>query len=261
MKLATWNVNSIRSRLPLVQDWLKTNQVDILAVQETKVIDPDFPQSSFIDLGYHVYFSGQKAYNGVAIFSKEKLTDINVGFAPILGDNFNDLDTQKRLISATCNDMIIINVYVPNGSSIGDEKYHYKLKWLQTLKVYLQTILKKSEHICICGDFNIALEDKDIYNPKGKQNHIMASPQEREVLQSILEIGLQDAFRKFTTEGGHYSWWDYRTGAFKRNSGWRIDHIYLTEKLSDRAQNCLIDIHPRTLEKPSDHTPVVLEFS
>ena len=155
----------------------------------------------------------------------------------------------------------IINLYVPNGSSIGSEKYEYKLQWFQVLKAYLDNLIEKESYeLCICGDFNIALEDKDIYNPKGKSNHIMSSPLEREALQNILTIGLKDAFRKFTTEGEYFSWWDYRSGGFQRNRGWRIDHLYLTNKLYEKAIDCTIDIEPRKQERPSDHTPVILEI-
>jgi exodeoxyribonuclease-3 len=262
MKIATWNVNSIRTRQEIVLNWLKTNNIDVLCLQETKVIDDLFPVSPFQELGYHTYFLGQKAYNGVAIFGKAEMTDIIKGFSPIVGEAKGDFfDEQKRVISGVINDIRIVNLYVPNGSSVGSEKYEYKLKWLIVLEEYLRLLKEKTnQEILICGDFNIALEDQDIYNPKDKKNHIMSSPQERESLTKILEIGLQDAFRKFTTETGHFTWWDYRAGGFSRNRGWRIDHFYLTERLYQETTNCYIDVEPRKLPQPSDHAPVIVEL-
>ncbi len=262
MKIATWNVNSIRTRQPHVIDWLSHNSIDVLCLQETKVVDKDFPKEPFENLGYHTYIYGQKAYNGVAIFSRQPMTNVIRGFTPVVGEEIADnFDEQKRVISGVIDDIRIINLYVPNGASVGSDKYEYKLEWFNVLKIYLDSLIKQeSFELCICGDFNIALEDKDIYNSKGKENHIMSSSLEREALQSILEIGLKDAFRKFTTEGGHFSWWDYRSGGFQRNRGWRIDHLYLSNKLYENAVNCTIDIEPRKQERPSDHTPVILEI-
>lgn len=263
MKIATWNVNSIRTRQEQVKQWLLDNDIDVICLQETKVIDQDFPVNNFTQIGYQTYIYGQKAYNGVAIFSKKPLTKIDYGFAGILGEENNgNLDEQKRVISAIINNIRIVNLYVPNGNSIGSEKYEYKLNWLKKLEEYLSKLKQEyKEEILVCGDFNIALEDIDIYNPKGKKDHIMASMAERESLRRILDLGFRDGFRKFTTEGNHYSWWDYRQGGFSKNRGWRIDHIYLTDNLYERAINCYIDINPRKLEKPSDHAPVVCELS
>ena len=262
MQIATWNVNSIRTRQQIVTDWLNKNPVDVLCLQETKVRDEQFPTAPFEDIGYKVYISGQKSYNGVAIFSKEPLQEVSCGFSPILGDDaVGNFDEQKRVISGIADNVRIVNLYVPNGSAIGSDKYEYKLGWLALLKQYLQTLQEnQSAEICICGDFNIALEDKDIYNPKNKAKHIMSSPEERAALNEVLALGLQDAFRKFTTETEHYSWWDYRAAGFARNRGWRIDHHYLTSQLYQQATRCWIDIKPRKLEKPSDHAPVVVEF-
>jgi len=261
MKIATWNVNSIRSRLEQVIGWLQTNSVDVLCLQETKVIDQDFPQQPFLDIGYNCYISGQKSYNGVAIFSRLPMTDIHRGFIPILGDEkVGEFDEQKRLITGIIDDIQIINIYVPNGSEVGSDKYNYKLTWLKLLREYLKISLEKSPNLCLCGDFNIAPDDRDIYNPKAFKNKIMASPDERQALQEIIELGLNDAFRKFTSEGGYFSWWDYRTGGFAQNRGWRIDHHYLSVSLGDRAKSCIIDKTPRSLAKPSDHTPVIVEI-
>ncbi|OKH20222.1 exodeoxyribonuclease III [Hydrococcus rivularis NIES-593] len=264
MKIVTWNVNSIRTRQQHVVDWLQKNPVDVLCLQETKVTDADFPRDCFEKLGYHLYISGQKSYNGVAIFSLQPLTQISTGFAPVLGDLLakdSDFDSQKRVITGVIDEIRIVNLYVPNGAAVDSEKYEYKLRWLKVLKDYLKTLREKSsEELCVCGDFNIALEDRDIYDPKGKENHIMASPRERQALQEVLAIGLKDAFRKFTAEGGYFSWWDYRHGGFQRNRGWRIDHHYLTPQLYERAISCRIDVEPRKLPQPSDHAPVIVEF-
>ena len=262
MKIATWNVNSVRSRLEHVTDWLTSNPVDVLCLQETKVMDDSFPHGAFEDIGYQATISGQKSYNGVALISKVPLEGVSRGFAPIVGEEMvGELDVQKRVITGMLNDVRIVNLYVPNGSSIGSEKYEYKLKWLGVLRHYLQAFLEESPNVLVCGDFNIAFEDKDIYNPDGKEKHIMSSPTEREALQkNVLDLGLADVFRKFEDGGGFFSWWDYRAGSFQRNRGWRIDHHYLSPTLYERAKSCVIDIEPRERTKPSDHTPVIVEI-
>ncbi|MDJ0677972.1 MAG: exodeoxyribonuclease III [Calothrix sp. MO_167.B42] len=258
MKIATWNVNSVRTRLDHVIDWLKENPVDVLCLQETKVVDEQFPRSLFEELGYYLYISGQKSYNGVAIASLQPLTDVSTGFTSILPDIEPQWDDQKRVITGIFSDIRIINLYVPNGSSIGSDKYEYKLSWLQILERYLQKLLPVNPDICMCGDFNIALSDKDIHDKVSIKNHIMSSDCERDALGKILKLGFADAFRKFNDQSGYYSWWDYRAASFRRNLGWRIDHHYLTADLYKRAKSCAIDITPRKREKPSDHTPVVL---
>ena len=262
MKIATWNVNSIRTRQDIVVNWLEQTAVDVLCLQETKVIDKDFPRTRFEELGYHVYISGQKAYNGVAIFSRTPLTEVSCGFNSVVGKSAEAFDLQKRVITGVVDNIRLVNLYVPNGSAIGSDKYEYKLGWLKVLKEYLQTLQKKqAREMCVCGDFNIALEDRDIYNAQGKDKHIMSSPVEREALKEVLSIGLQDAFRKFTTEAGYFSWWDYRAAGFQRDRGWRIDHHYITPTLYQKVTKCWIDREPRKLAKPSDHAPVVVEFS
>ena len=279
MKVATWNVNSIRTRQQIVIDWLQQHRVDVLCLQETKVQDHQFPRSPFEDLGYNVYISGQKSYNGVAIFSLNPLAEVSCGFSPIVENTSEGtpasasggsvrpdrgrktkVDEQKRVISGIADGVRIVNLYVPNGSALGSDKYEYKLVWLETLREYLQILQASDREICVCGDFNIALEDRDIYTDKGRDKHIMSSPVEREALHRVLELGFEDAFRKFTAETGHYSWWDYRSGGFARNRGWRIDHHYLTKNLFQQATKCWIDVEPRKLEKPSDHAPVIVEF-
>lgn len=251
----------MRTRLDHLVGWLQDNPVDVLCLQETKVIDADFPRSPLEDLGYNLYISGQKSYNGVAILSRTPLETVDIGFTAILGEAVvHDLDAQKRVISGVVNGIRIVNLYVPNGSSVGSEKYEYKLRWLTLLKQYLETLLADPTlKLCVCGDFNIAPDDRDLHDPEKLKNHIMASEAEREALQSILELGLSDAFRKFTDEAGHYSWWDYRAAAFRRNLGWRIDHHYLSRPLYETAKSCVIDVAPRKLEKPSDHAPVIVE--
>lgn len=263
MKIATWNVNSIRTRLMQVQAWLETNPVDVLCLQETKVTDPEFPRAPLESMGYQVYISGQKAYNGVALLSRAPIETISIGFAPIVGESETaDLDDQKRVISGVTNGLCVVNLYVPNGAEVGSEKYQYKLRWLQLLRTYLKTLLQDHENVLVCGDFNIAPEDRDIHDPVGKESHIMASPAEREALNhSVLELGFRDAFRQFTAEPGHFTWWDYRTGGFQRNRGWRIDHHYLSADLSSQATSCIIDPTPRGWEKPSDHTPVIVALN
>ena len=275
MKVATWNVNSVRTRLNHVVHWLQENPVDVLCLQETKVMDESFPQQPFTELGYHAYISGQKSYNGVALLSRLPLSDVSTGFTPILGDRAIDLDEQKRVITGTLEGIRIVNLYVPNGSSVGSDKYLYKLRWLEALRDYVQLVggkavegqtdtpyspLPTPHSLLICGDFNIALEDIDIHDPTGREKMVMATELERQALRAVLELGLADAFRKFTIDGGNFSWWDYRAAAFRRNLGWRIDHIYLTPDLYTRAIACTIDAEPRKLEQPSDHAPVWVEL-
>ncbi len=261
MKIASWNVNSVRSRLEHVTNWLQQNPVDVLCLQETKVIDADFPRTELEALNYHIYICGQKSYNGVALLSKKPLEQVTTGFTSILPDIEPEWDEQKRVITGVIDGVRILNLYVPNGSEIDSEKYKYKLGWLNRLQKYLQTLLSTTPNICMCGDFNIALEDKDIHEKVSSiKNHIMSSDAERQALKELLGLGFADAFRKFTEEGGHFSWWDYRTMGFSRNRGWRIDHHYLTPELYNQAISCVIDIEPRKLVKPSDHTPVIVEF-
>jgi len=262
MKIATWNVNSVRTRLEQVVGWLQDNPIDVLCLQETKVVDESFPRSAFTDLDYQVYAFGQKSYNGVALISRSTLADVSMGFRAVLPESLvGDLDEQKRVITGVLEGVRVVNLYVPNGSAVGSDKYVYKLHWLKVLREYLHVLLQQTENLLVCGDFNIALDDLDIHDPKGREKQVMATDAEREALRHVLDLGLADLFRKFNQDGGQFSWWDYRTGAFRRNAGWRIDHHYVTPHLYERAIACTIDTAPRKLTQPSDHTPVIAELS
>ncbi len=263
MLVATWNVNSIRSRIEHVKDWLIANNVDILCLQETKTEDQFFPIEVFSKLGYEVSISGQKSYNGVAIISRFPINDIKIGFDQVISDHkdLSILNQQKRIISAEINDIRIINVYIPNGSSIDSEKFLYKEKWLECLKIYLRIINTNNKPICLLGDFNIAPEDKDIHTPDNYKESIMATSKERKLLKDALGGAFEDVFRIFEPGDKNWSWWDYRHSAWERDKGWRIDHIYLTEDILSYANSCWIDKAPRAKEKPSDHAPVIVEIS
>ena len=266
MRIATWNVNSIRTRLDHLIQWLRQNPIEVVCLQETKVIDEEFPGDRLKDLGYYYYQFGQKSYNGVAILSREELHQVKKGFYPVLGNSpsINNAvqiwDQQKRVISGQYQGITIVNVYVPNGSSLGSDKYEYKLGWLTQFQEYLQVLLQENDRVQICGDFNIAPEDRDIYDPLGKDSHIMASHAEREHLNALLNLGFVDAFRYFNGEPKQFTWWDYRAASFRRNLGWRIDHHYVSDLLLPQLINCTIDLEPRRWDKPSDHTPVILEL-
>lgn len=254
MKIATWNVNSLRVRLEHVTDWLEQAQPDVLGLQETKVTDDLFPTTAFEDLGYQVAYSGQPTYNGVAVISRLPAADVVVdlnGFA----------DPARRVLCATYGDVRVLNLYVPNGQSVGSEKYDYKLAWLAALQAHLQRDLQRHTHVVAIGDFNIAPEDRDVHDPIQWEGKILCSDRERAALGSLLEAGLKDTFRLFEQEEKSFSWWDYRAGAFRRNNGLRIDLILASDALSAACTGCTIDVAPRRLQRPSDHTPVVAEFS
>jgi len=263
VQIATWNVNSIRTRLDQVQAWLQDAQPDLLCLQETKVDDPLFPHEVFEAQGYQVHFHGQKAYNGVAIVSRQPLEDVRRGFTGELPEDAEalQLGEQKRVISALVNNIRIVNVYVPNGSALKSEKYPYKLEWLSCLNRYLSAQAKRDEPLCLVGDFNIALEARDIHHPERLTGGIMASELEREALLTVLGDRLQDVFRVFEPDANHWSWWDYRSGAWDRDQGWRIDHIYLCDELLSQARSCVIHKHLRGHEKPSDHAPVTVDLN
>lgn len=262
MRIATWNVNSIRMRLEQVTAWLQRERPDVLCLQETKVEDGKFPTEAFTALGYAVVISGQKAYNGVAILSLLPLEQVCVGFEALLpGDpEAVALGEQKRVISALVDGVRILNLYVPNGSALTSEKYAYKLAWLSCLRRYLAAQEQEGDPLCMVGDFNIALNDRDIHDPERLSGGIMASAAERKALTAALGERLVDVFRVFEPDSGHWSWWDYRTGAWDRDRGWRIDHIYLSEELLACSTGCVIDKGERGHDQPSDHAPVVVNL-
>jgi len=262
VQIATWNVNSVRTRLEQVLAWLDTVQPDLLCLQETKVDDPLFPAAAFEKAGWHVLIHGQKSYNGVALLSREPLEDVRFGF---LGELPNDTDAnplgeQKRVISALLDGVRVVNLYVPNGSSVNSDKYQYKLAWLACLKRYVQAQSERGEPLCMVGDFNIAPEHRDMHDPERLNGGIMATTAEREALKAALGDRLADVFRLFEPDAGHWSWWDYRTGAWDRDHGWRIDHIYLCEELMGLARSCTIHKQVRGNSQPSDHAPVSVDI-
>lgn len=244
MKIASWNVNSLRVRLEHVLQWM--DNVDVLALQETKVEDKKFPTEALAD--FYTTFTGQKTYNGVALLSKHPLTDIQT--------DLPFQDEQRRFIAATVNDIKIINVYIPNGEAPGTEKYQYKIQWLENFYQYLQEVLQKHDKVLVLGDFNIAPDDRDVYDPIIWQGRILCTDLERNAFQKIIDLGFTDSFREFYQENNLFTWWDYRNTAFKRNLGVRIDHILLTKPLLEQCQAVEIDKTPRTWERPSDHTPI-----
>ena len=262
MLIASWNVNSIRSRLSQVIKWLEDEQPDVLCLQETKVPDEDFPIKIFENIGYGVKFYGQKSYNGVAIVSKDKITDIRYGFASELNqlEISEEIHFQKRIISGLINGIRVINVYVPNGSSLNSEKFNYKLNWLAILNEYLIKQSNRGEPTCLLGDFNIALNDNDIYSPDKFSGGIMASEIERKMLRKALGSRFKDSFRIFEKLSGHWSWWDYRNNSFELNKGWRIDHIYISKNLLSNLKSSVIERNQRENNQPSDHAPVMINL-
>lgn len=253
IKISTWNVNSLRVRLPQVLDWLGTEQPDILAVQETKTVDAEFPSEAITAAGYQLAYSGQKTYNGVAIFAKAELTEI-ITDIPLLDD------PQRRILAATIGGVRIIDLYVPNGSEVGSEKYAYKLDWLDKVHSFIKNELASYPNLVVLGDFNIAPEDRDVHDPVAWRDKILCSGSERQAFQDWLKLGLADAFRLFEQEEASFSWWDYRAAGFRRNLGLRIDHILVSPNLQQNCRACRIDKNPRKLERPSDHAPVLAEF-
>lgn len=254
VKIATWNVNSIRVRLQQILHWLQQHQPDVFALQETKTVNEQFPQREIEAAGYHVVYSGQKTYNGVAILSRKELRDV-VTDLPTMPD------PQRRVLGGTFAHYRILNLYVPNGSEVGSDKFAYKLKWLQSLRDYVKQQLQQYSKLIVLGDFNIAPEDRDVYDPKKWEGHVLVSEPERAALRQLLDLGLVDAFRLFNQESGNYSWWDYRIRySFQYNLGLRLDLILISQALAKRCRQCVIDQSMRSLERPSDHAPVVVEF-
>jgi exodeoxyribonuclease-3 len=257
MKIATWNVNSILARLPIVTRWLAAAQPDVLCIQETKCTDDKFPSLEIKALGYESVIFGQQTYNGVAIIYR-------AGFPPLQtvqrGYPGDDPTSHARLLSTDIAGVRIINVYIPNGQVVGSEKYEFKLKWMNRLREFLDASYDTGAPVLLCGDFNVAPDERDVHDPRLWQNRILFSQAERAALQHIKDWGFIDTFRLHTEEGGHYSWWDYRAGAFRRNLGLRIDHVWVSAPLAARSKATRIDREPRRWERPSDHAPVVAEF-
>jgi exodeoxyribonuclease-3 len=254
MKIATWNVNSVTARLPLVLKWLESARPDALCLQETKCTDDKFPAAAFDALGYRSEAFGQRTYNGVAILSRDTVEDVQRGFPD------DEEGAHARLLAATIKGVRVVNVYIPNGQFVGSDKYRFKLEWMSRLRALLDEQHKQSESLLLCGDFNVAPEERDVHDPALWQGRILFSRRERAALEHIRDWGLTDAFRQHTEEGGHFSWWDYRQGSFRRNAGLRIDHIWVSKRLAARNTSTWIDTEPRTWERPSDHTPVVADF-
>ncbi|HEV7822002.1 MAG TPA: exodeoxyribonuclease III [Burkholderiales bacterium] len=254
MRVTTWNVNSLKVRLPQVLEWLKVHQPDVLCLQETKLEDPKFPVEEIRAAGYQVQFSGQKTYNGVAILSKAPAT------AALMGVPGFD-DPQKRVLAATIDGVRVVCLYVPNGQTVESEKYRYKLDWLNRTQQWLIGELAANERLVVVGDFNIAPDERDVHDPKAWEGQVLFSAPERAAFQALLAIGLKDSFRLFEQQPASFTWWDYRMNAFKRKMGLRIDHVLLSPRLADACNACLIDIEPRKNERPSDHAPVTADFA
>ena len=254
IKIASWNVNSLKMRLEQVKSLLIDEDLDILSLQETKTIDADFPKDIFTELGYNVSFSGQKAYNGVAIISKDPQDNIESQIP-----NFED--PQKRLLAVSINDLRIINLYVPNGSSTESDKYLYKLNWLKNITCYLQDQLIKYPNLIVLGDFNIAPEDIDVHDIKEWDGCVLVSAPERDALKTIMNLSLHDSFRKLNPSDNKYSWWDYRAASFRRNRGLRIDLVLVSNSILKRLTKSEIIKEYRKNEKPSDHAPAIITLS
>lgn len=253
MKVVSFNVNSLRTRLPIVLQWLTEHQPDVFAVQETKVQDVDFPTDAFDETGYQYVFKGQKSYNGVAIFSKSEITNVEFGF----DDEPKD---EARLIKTKINGIVIVNTYVPQGYLPESEKFEYKLNWFRRLLTYFDKNFKLSDPVLWVGDFNVAPEPIDVYDSEALSGHVCFHPDAHKVLNAVVQWGFVDVFRMHCREAGQYTFWDYRLNSFKRNLGWRLDHIMATQPLAKKSTACYIDKKPRLAERPSDHTPIVAEF-
>lgn len=253
LKLASWNVNSLKIRLEQVIAWLEETQVDVLALQETKLIDENFPLDAFTSRNYHVAYAGQKTYNGVAVISRFPLTECQTD---VIGFD----DPQRRILAVTIGELRVINLYVPNGSEPGSEKYAYKMLWLERVTAFIEQQLIQYPKLAIVGDFNIAPEDRDVHDPQEWEGCILVSPPEREAFQRLLAMGIVDSFRLFPQEEQIFSWWDYRAAGFRRGRGLRIDHVLLSNVLANSCLASQIDKNPRKSERPSDHAPVWVEL-
>lgn len=253
MRLAAWNVNSLKVRLPQVLEWLSIQKPDVLCLQETKIEDANFPAGEIRAAGYHSLFTGQKTYNGVAVLSRQAGGEIVVAI-PEFGDE------QKRVLATTVDGVRVICAYVPNGQSVHSDKYQYKLEWLAAFSNWLKDELTRYPRLAVLGDLNIAPEDRDVHDPQAWEGNVLVSPHERQAFRELLKLGLKDSFRLFEQPEKSFSWWDYRLNAFKRNLGLRIDHILLNDALAAACKSSAIDITPRKHERPSDHAPVLAEI-
>lgn len=254
MKIATFNANSLRSRLPIILPWLQKHRPDVLCVQETKVQDVDFPAEAFAGTGYNYVFKGQKSYNGVAIFSTHKITKVEYG----LDDEPKD---EARLIKAVIDGVAIVNTYIPQGREPQSEKFQYKLQWFARLGEYFAKRFKPTDPVVWLGDLNIAPEARDVYNPEGLLGSVCYHPEVHKALQKLMKWGLADLFRLCCNEPDRYTFYDYRIpNAVKRNMGWRLDHIMATKVIAEKCTDCYIDLEPRLMQKPSDHTFLIAEF-
>lgn len=253
VRIATWNINSMKVRLPHVLEWIAASDPDVLVLQEIKQVTEMFPGDALAEAGYRSIANGQKTYNGVAVVSKQEPAE-----AVMEIPGFDD--PQRRVLATTIGDVRVVNLYVPNGSEVGSEKYQYKLAWLEALRDYLARELEEHENLVVLGDFNIAPADEDVYDPEKWGDAILCSPAERQALEAVLDLGLTDVFRKFDQPEKSYSWWDYRAAMFRRNAGLRIDLILTSASMTRLCTKSWIDKEPRTWERPSDHTPVIAEF-
>jgi exodeoxyribonuclease-3 len=253
MKLATWNVNSLKVRLPQVLDWVGRQRPDVLCLQETKTEDANFPREAIKGAGLHALFSGQKTYNGVAILSRAPASD-PVTTIPAFSDE------QKRVLAATIAGVRIVCLYVPNGESVGSEKYQYKLRWLSAVREWLKGELSRNSRLAVLGDFNVAPEARDVHDPQLWEGKVLFSEPERAALRELTGLPLHDSFRLFEQPEGSFTWWDYRMNGFRRRMGLRIDHILLSDTLAKQCESCAIDVEPRRAERPSDHAPVIAEL-
>jgi exodeoxyribonuclease-3 len=254
MKIASWNVNSLNVRLPHLQDWLRAADPDVVGLQETKLEDERFPDSELAALGYRSVFAGQKTYNGVALISKTPASEVQIGIP-----GFED--EQKRVIAASFGELRVIDLYVVNGKAVGDEKYEYKLRWLDAVHAWVEQEIKRHPKLVVLGDFNIAPDDRDVHDPEAWHEKILCSTPERDALKRLCALGLHDSFRLHNDDAGHFSWWDYRAAGFRRNLGLRIDLVLVSDALKAQCGGASIDREPRTWERPSDHTPVLAELS
>jgi len=253
VRIATWNVNSLRVRLPQLLEWLRSSAPDVVALQETKLADEAFPAAELQAAGYGSVFSGQKTYNGVAILARAEPGEV-------LRDMPGYDDPQRRVLAVSLGGLRVINLYVPNGQVVGSDKFWYKLGWLRALRHWLREELAAHERVVVLGDFNVAPEDRDVHDPAAWVGSVLVSPEEREALRKAVELGLIDVFRRFEQPPRSYSWWDYRAGAFQRNNGLRIDLLLASQALAERCTACTIDREPRRAPQASDHAPVIRTF-